>query len=92
MHDPEKPSQAGRKLARTPALLKGSDLRRGGYCRIADPYSAQGRLYRYYINQRVIKTGAPGNSATRVPAGEIEEIVIGQLRRMIASPEIIVAT
>jgi site-specific DNA recombinase len=28
----------------------------------------------------------------RVPAGEIEEIVIGQLRQLIASPEVIVAT
>ena len=27
-----------------------------------------------------------------MPAGEIEEIVIGQFRRMIASPEVIVAT
>jgi site-specific DNA recombinase len=27
----------------------------------------------------------------RVPAGEIEEIVIGQLRQLIASPEVIVA-
>lgn len=28
----------------------------------------------------------------RVPAGEIEEIVIGQFRRMVVSPEVIVAT
>ena len=33
-----------------------------------------------------------GSSSLRVPAGEIEEIVIAQFRRMIASPEVIVAT
>ncbi len=54
----------------------------------------KGRLYRYYISQRPDQRRAsrPGPNSLRVPAGEIEEIVIAQLRRMIASPEIIAAT
>ena len=37
----------------------------------------KGRLYRYYISQRLIKAGEPaGATSMRVPAGEIEEIVI----------------
>jgi hypothetical protein len=41
----------------------------------------------------LIKAGEPaGATSMRVPAGEIEEIVIGQFRRMVASPEVIVAT
>jgi site-specific DNA recombinase len=53
----------------------------------------KGRLYRYYISQRLIKAGEPvGATSLRVPAGEIEEIVIGQFRRMVASPEVITAT
>jgi hypothetical protein len=53
----------------------------------------KGRLYRYYISQRLIKAGETGCATSlRVPAGEIEEIVIGQFRRMVASPEVIAAT
>jgi site-specific DNA recombinase len=53
----------------------------------------EGRLYRYYISQRLIKAAEPaGTTSLRVPAGEIEEIVIAQMRRMVASPEIIIAT
>ena len=53
----------------------------------------KGRLYRYYISQLLIKAGeTTGATSLRVPAGEIEVIVIGQLRRMVASPEIIAAT
>jgi hypothetical protein len=51
----------------------------------------KGRLYRYYISQRVIK-GTPAGDAMRVPAGEIEAIAIEQIRRLIVSPEIVVAT
>jgi hypothetical protein len=53
----------------------------------------KGRLYRYYTSQQLIKSGQPaGDSFMRVPAGEIEEIVIAQFRRVLASPEVIVAT
>ena len=53
----------------------------------------KGRLYRYYISQRLIKAGEPaGATSLRVPAGEIEDIVIGQFRRMVASPEVIATT
>lgn len=55
--------------------------------------TAKGRLYRYYISQQIIKAAEPiGANSLRVPAGEIEEIVIGQLRRMVAAPEVIAAT
>jgi site-specific DNA recombinase len=52
----------------------------------------KGRLYRYYISQRLKACEPTGATSMRVPAGEIEEIVIGQFRRMVASPEVIVAT
>jgi DNA invertase Pin-like site-specific DNA recombinase len=77
--------------AQTPSLLKGLIFDEVGAAMSPTHTRRKGRLYRYYISQRAIK-GAGDDSALRVPAGEIEDIVIGQMRRMIASPEVIVAT
>ena len=51
-----------------------------------------GRLYRYYLSQTVLKQGASGCPVARVPAAEIEKIVIDQVRLLLLSPEIIVQT
>jgi hypothetical protein len=50
------------------------------------------RLYRYYVSQAVIKGGADDSSVSRLPAGEIEAAVVDQIRALLRSPEIIVAT
>ena len=84
--------RSAKTRAQTPALLKGLIFDTAGVAMSPTHTRRKGRLYRYYISQQVIKTGSPANPATRVPAGEIEEIVIGQMRRMIVSPEVIVAT
>jgi site-specific DNA recombinase len=79
--------------ARTPALLKGLIFDAAGVAMSPTHTRRKGRLYRYYVSQRLIKAGEPpGAISLRVPAGEIEEIVIGQFRRMVASPEVIAAT
>jgi site-specific DNA recombinase len=79
--------------ARTPALLKGLIFDAEGVAMSPTHTRRKGRLYRYYISQQLIKAGQPaGAGSMRVPAGEIEEIVTGQFRRMVASPEVIVAT
>lgn len=79
--------------ARTPALLKGLIFDAAGAAMSPTHTRRKGRLYRYYISQRLIKAGEPpGATSLRVPAGEIEEIVISQFRRMVASPEVIAAT
>jgi hypothetical protein len=82
--------RAATSRAQTPALLKGLIFDEYGAAMSPTHTRRRGRLYRYYISQRAIKAGDTG--VLRVPAGEIEEIVIGQLRRMIAAPETIVAT
>jgi hypothetical protein len=51
-----------------------------------------GRLYRYYLSQAVLKQGAGNCTVARVPAAEIERIVIDQVRILLLSPEIIVQT
>ena len=85
--------RAASSRARTPALLKGLIFDATGVAMSPTHTRRKGRLYRYYISQRLIKAGAPAEAPSmRVPAGEIEEIVIGQFRKMIASPEVIAAT
>src|ERR1700716_3705117 len=79
--------------ARTPALLKGIIFDAAGVAMSPTHTRRKGRLYRYYISQRLIKAGEPaGASSMRVPAGESEETGTGQIMRMVASPEVIVAT
>jgi site-specific DNA recombinase len=50
------------------------------------------RLYRYYVSQDVLKRGPEACAVGRVPAAEIEAVVIDQLRGIFRQPEIIVAT
>src|ERR1700676_1770749 len=52
----------------------------------------KGRLYRYYVSQVVLKQGAEDCPIGRVPAAEIEKIVIDQVCILLRSPEIIVET
>jgi len=90
----ESPRKRGASAkAQTPALLKG--LIFDAYGRSMSPTHTRkgGRLYRYYISQTALKQpGIEQGNHLRVPAGEIERIVIGQVRRLVASPEIVVAT
>ncbi len=85
-------TRAGRTRAQTPALLKG--LIFGPTGRAMSPtHTRKGqKLYRYYVSQTVLKDGADGCPITRVRAAEIERAVIDQLRVLLRSPEIIVAT
>jgi site-specific DNA recombinase len=79
--------------AQTPALLKGLIFDAHGRAMSPTHTRKAGRLYRYYISQTALKQ--PGDRQPdhiRVPAGEIERIVIGQVRRLVASPEVVVAT
>jgi hypothetical protein len=50
------------------------------------------KLYRYYVSQSVLKHGAGCTGIGRVSANEIENAVIDQLRSLLRSPEIVVAT
>jgi hypothetical protein len=51
-----------------------------------------GKLYRYYVSTDALKR-VPGSSPVRrVPAAEIENAVIDQLRALLRTPEIVVRT
>jgi site-specific DNA recombinase len=85
-------ARACRTRAQTPALLKG--LLFGPTGRAMSPtHTRRGnKLYRYYVSQSVLKYGPDACPVRRVPAAEIEAAVVDQLRGMLRSPEVIVAT
>jgi len=85
-------SRASNTRAQTPALLKGLLFGPTG-CAMSPTHTRRGdKLYRYYISQTVVKRGADGCPVSRVPAAEIENVVVDQLRGMLRTPEVIIAT
>jgi site-specific DNA recombinase len=88
--NPRKRAAATR--ARTPSLLKGIIFDPTGAAMSPTHTRKNGRLYRYYLSQTVLKQGSGGCSALRVPADAVERIVIDQVRLLLLSPEIIVQT
>lgn len=84
--------RAGRARAQTPALLKGLIFGPDGSI-MSPTHTRKGqRLYRYYVSQSILKDGAEACPGGRVAAGEIEAAVVDQLRVLLRSPEIVVAT
>jgi DNA invertase Pin-like site-specific DNA recombinase len=88
--NPRKRAAATR--AQTPALLKGIIFGPTGVAMSPTHTRKNGRLYRYYLSQTVLKLGAGDCPVARVPSAEIEKIVIDQVRILLLSPEIIFQT
>jgi DNA invertase Pin-like site-specific DNA recombinase len=85
--------RAASTKAQTPALLKGVIFDEYGRAMSPTHTRKGGRLYRYYVSQTAIRQSSEGQADhIRVPAGEIERIVIDQIRRLLVSPELVVAT
>jgi site-specific DNA recombinase len=84
--------RAAASRAQTPSLLKGIIFDPTGAAMSPTHTRKRGRLYRYYVSQTVLKQGASDRSVARVPAAEIDKIVIDQVRTLLLSPEIIVQT
>jgi site-specific DNA recombinase len=84
--------RAGTARAQTPSLLKGLIFGPGGVAMSPSHTRKKGRLYRYYVSQTALKQGAEDCPIGRVPAAEIEKIVVEQVRILLRSPEIVVQT
>ena len=52
----------------------------------------RGRQYRYYVSQLVLKGNKDESTLRRIPAGDIETVVIDQVRALLRQPEIVVST
>jgi site-specific DNA recombinase len=91
MKDSPRKRAAGAR-AQTPAILKGLLFGPDGAAMSPTHTRKAGKLYRYYISQSVVKRGTDACLVRQVPAAEIERIVIEQIRSLLLSPEVIVAT
>jgi site-specific DNA recombinase len=84
--------RAAHTRAQTPALLKGLIFGPTGKAMTPSHTRRNGRLYRYYVSMDVLKDGTNPCPIRRLPAGDIENAVIGQLRVLLRAPEITVRT
>jgi DNA invertase Pin-like site-specific DNA recombinase len=79
--------------ARTPAPLRG--LMRCTHCSSAMTPThtrRRGRLYRYYICLGASRRGHDTCPVRSIVASEVEALVLGQVRRLLASPELVART
>ena len=87
-------TRAAQNRQHAPALLKGLIFGVDG--RALSPTHARknGRLYRYYVAQRVLKDDAAGDEGIvrRVSAAQIEAAVVDQVRALLRQPEVVVGT
>jgi hypothetical protein len=84
--------RGSRNRAATPAILKGLIFNPSGAAMTPTHTRKRGRLYRYYVTNGVIRGSADACPIRRLPAAEIEAAVLSQIKVMLQSPEIIVAT
>ncbi len=79
--------QRSRQRARDPSLLAGLVRDAAGDRLVPSHANKGGKRYRYYVSQSLIvgsKQATPGG--VRIPAGELEQVVIQRLRAFLASP------
>ncbi|MFC7691150.1 recombinase family protein [Paeniroseomonas aquatica] len=86
--------RANQNRAQTPALLKGLIFGVDGRALSPTHCRKNGRLYRYYVAQRVLKGDATDDDSIvrRVSAAEIEAAVVDQVRALLRQPEIVGGT
>lgn len=91
---PNHRERSKRRIGQTPALLKGLIFAPDGSAMTPTYTRKNGKLYRYYASVSLIRTGISELSKPlrRLPAAQIEGAVIAQIRVLLRSPEIIVAT
>lgn len=84
--------RAVRPTGRTPTMLKGLIFGPTGAAMTPGHTRKNGKLYRYYVSVDTIRSGICACPIRRVPAAQIEAVVVAQIKTMVQSPEIIVAT
>ncbi|WP_198368515.1 recombinase family protein [Roseomonas rosulenta] len=85
-------ARAAKNRASAPALLRGLLFGPDGRAMSPTHTRKKGRLYRYYVSQAVLQGGANDAPHRRLPAGEIEGLVMAQVRALLRQPEIVVGT
>ncbi len=85
-------ARAAKNRANAPALLRGLLFGPDGRAMSPTHTRKKGRLYRYYVSQAVLQGGADNAPHRRLPAGEIEGLVLAQVRALLRQPEVMVGT
>ncbi|MEO3475489.1 recombinase family protein [Roseomonas sp. CAU 1739] len=87
-------ARAAQNRQHAPALLKGLIFGIDGRAMSPTHAVKNGRLYRYYVAQRVLKCDAQRDDSIvrRVSAAQIEGAVISQVRALLRQPEIVIGT
>jgi DNA invertase Pin-like site-specific DNA recombinase len=85
-------ARANGTRAQTPALLRGLIFAPGGHAMTPSHSRKNGRLYRYYVSTDAIRQGYSECAVRSVPAAEVEEAVVAQVRHLLRTPEIIART
>jgi len=86
-------TRGARTRAKTEALLRG--ILRCAHCDCAMGPTftkRRGKVYRYYLCVHASKNGYDSCPTRSLPAGEIERVVVEQLRKVLKSPEILAQT
>ena len=85
-------ARANGTRAQTPALLRGLIFGPGGHAMTPSHTRKAGKLYRYYVASDAIRQGYTECPVRSVPAAEVEEAVVAQVRHLLRTPEIIART
>ena len=85
-------ARANGTRAQTPALLKGLIFAPGGHAMTPSHTRKNGKLYRYYVATDAIRQGYSECAVRSVPAAEVEEAVVAQVRHLLRTPEVIART
>lgn len=72
--------------AEEPSLLSGLIFDSDGQRMTPTHANKRDRRYRYYISASLLGRGLVGQNTMRVPAGEVEGLVLDQIRQLIGSP------
>jgi site-specific DNA recombinase len=73
-------------------LLRGLIFAPGGHAMTPTHTRKDGKLYRYYVATDAIRQGYSACPVRSVPAAEVEEAVVAQVRHLLRTPEIIART
>ena len=71
--------------AKAPSLLSGLIFDGDGNRMTPTHANKRGRRYRYYISASLLDRGKPGAGTMRVPASEVEGLVLDKIRGLLAS-------
>jgi hypothetical protein len=87
-------TRGNQNRAKTPALLKGLLYVKATGRPMVPTHARKpgGKIYRYYLPIDALKKVPDDSPVHRIPAGEIEEAVLAQMRALIQTPEMIAHT